>query len=73
MLREIIEGKTIKSKVFKYNNEEWQVSYNNESLDVNVDANGIWTNVHNEDTKVKNEKDAIKQAKKVIDSFHQYK
>lgn len=70
MLREILEST---KKTFIYNNEEWQVYYDNNGLSISVDTDGTWTNVFNEQLKIRNEKSAIKKAKKIIDSFDQYK
>ena len=72
MIRRILE-KLDNEVIFKYNGDDWKISYFPDRLDIYVDASGSWTAIDTIDTKVKNEKDAIKKAKKAIDGFNQYR
>ena len=72
MIREAING-IAKSSTFKYNNEEWKITLYKDRIDLEVDANGIWTSVEDILAVAKNMKQAMKIAKKTIDSFQQYK
>ena len=71
MIRQAIDNvESMNSFTFKYNNEDSQVSFTNETIDIEVDAGGSWMNVETNETKVKNKKDALKQAKKIIDNLN---
>ena len=72
MIRRIIE-KLENEVTFKYNNEEWKVSYLPDRLDIYVETSGTWTAIDTIDTKIRSEKYALKEAKKAIDGFNQYK
>ena len=72
MIRKIIE-KLDNEIVFKYNGEEWKVSFFPYRLDLYVDISGTWTAIDTVDIKVKSQKDALKKVKKMIDGFNQYR
>ena len=68
MIREAIKKADTKFD-FKYNNEEWRITYSNESLEIEVETGGTWMPVLTEEVSVRNRKDALKKAKKKINSF----
>ena len=67
MIREAL--KKMKSTEFKYNEENWKVSYQENKLEIDVSTGDSWMSAVIEEVRVKNQKDAIKKAKKIIDNL----
>ena len=71
MIREAIEN--VNKFEFKYNEEHWQVSFKEDKIEIDVDAGGKFMTAAVAEVKVRNQKDALKKAKKIIDGLdHQY-
>ena len=68
MIREAIEN--VNKFEFKYNEEQWQVSFKENKIEIDVDAGGSWMTAAIDEVKIKNKKDALKKAKKIIDGLN---